>query len=123
MGCLDFLAVLADRLAQFMHYFTLYASLRPFGASAVVAGYDPFSGNHELYMVEPSGTNYVSRLTVTRWEIPFLTLSWILSNFRGTILGMRGRDVDQFVRLYSSHKTSLWRRRCNFGYTPFRICV
>lgn len=53
-------AVLADRLAQFMHYFTLYASLRPFGASAVVAGYDPFSGVHELYMVEPSGTNYVS---------------------------------------------------------------
>lgn len=55
------LAVLADRLAQFMHYFTLYASLRPFGASAVVAGYDPFSGVHELYMVEPSGTNYVSQ--------------------------------------------------------------
>lgn len=57
---LGLFAVLADRLAQFMHYFTLYASLRPFGASAIVGGYDPYTGNHEMYMIEPSGTNYVS---------------------------------------------------------------
>lgn len=59
MFILGLFAVLADRLAQFMHYFTLYASLRPFGASAIVGGYDPYTGNHEMYMIEPSGTNYV----------------------------------------------------------------
>lgn len=51
--------VLADRLAQFVHFFSLNYSLRPFGASAVVAGHDAFQGTHELYVVEPSGVSYV----------------------------------------------------------------
>lgn len=51
--------MLADRLAQFVHFFTLNYSLRPFGASAVVAGHDAFKGTHELYVVEPSGVSYV----------------------------------------------------------------
>lgn len=56
--------VLADRLAQFVHFFTLNYSLRPFGASAVVAGHDAFQGTHELYVVEPSGVSYVRALVV-----------------------------------------------------------
>lgn len=31
-------SMLADRLAQYVHYFTLHGSLRPFGASVLVAG-------------------------------------------------------------------------------------
>lgn len=31
-------SLLADRLAQYVHYFTLHGSLRPFGASVLVAG-------------------------------------------------------------------------------------
>ncbi len=56
--------VLADRLAQFVHFFTLNYSLRPFGAAIVVAGYDAFRAAHELYIVEPSGVAYVSRWVV-----------------------------------------------------------
>lgn len=31
-------SLLADRLAQYVHYFTLHGSLRPFGASVLLAG-------------------------------------------------------------------------------------
>jgi 20S proteasome subunit alpha 7 len=53
-------AVLADRMAQFVHYYTLHGSVRPFGNATIIAGYDAFKGAHELYMVEPSGVGYVS---------------------------------------------------------------
>jgi len=50
--------VLADRLGQYVHYFTLHGALRPFGASCVLAGYDTETKSHGLYMVEPNGTAY-----------------------------------------------------------------
>lgn len=31
-------SLLADRLAHYVHYFTLHGSLRPFGASVIMAG-------------------------------------------------------------------------------------
>ena len=48
-------SVLANRLALFAHYFTIHGSLRPFGASALLAAYDEDVKAAELYMVEPSG--------------------------------------------------------------------
>ncbi|CAM9688147.1 unnamed protein product [Scytosiphon promiscuus] len=51
-------SMLADRLAQYVHYFTLHGSLRPFGASVLVAGYDVELKKHELYVIEPSGVMY-----------------------------------------------------------------
>jgi 20S proteasome subunit alpha 7 len=48
-------SVLANRLALFVHYFTIHGSLRPFGASALMAAYDEDVKAAELYMVEPSG--------------------------------------------------------------------
>ena len=38
-----------------MHYFTIYGSLRPFGASALLAAYDEDTKSPELYLLEPSG--------------------------------------------------------------------
>ena len=32
--------ILADRMSQFIHYYTLYGSVRPFGASVLLAGFD-----------------------------------------------------------------------------------
>lgn len=49
-------SILNNRLSGFMHYYTIYGSLRPFGASALVAAYDNDLQIPELYMVEPSGT-------------------------------------------------------------------
>lgn len=48
--------VLAQRLAGFLHAYTCYWYLRPFGASITVAGLDKESGEHELWMAEPDGT-------------------------------------------------------------------
>lgn len=52
--------VLADRMGQYVHYFTLYGSVRPFGASIVIAGYDKDEKVAQLYQVEPSGVTFVS---------------------------------------------------------------
>lgn len=49
---------LADRVAAYVHYFTLHGSLRPFGTAALVASYDPDTKEHSLQMVEPSGVSY-----------------------------------------------------------------
>jgi hypothetical protein len=46
--------VLTDRIAQYVHTYTLYYEYRPFGASSIIASYDEFDG-YSLYMIEPSG--------------------------------------------------------------------
>jgi 20S proteasome subunit alpha 7 len=46
---------LADRLGGFTHLTTLYSSVRPFGASLLVAGYNAETKSSELYCIEPSG--------------------------------------------------------------------
>lgn len=51
-------STLATRLSTYVHYFTLHGALRPFGASTLVAAYDPASKRHSLHMVEPSGVSY-----------------------------------------------------------------
>jgi len=48
--------VLADRLAGFVHTYTLYWYLRPFGASILLSIYD--TDSPQLYMIEPSGISY-----------------------------------------------------------------
>jgi 20S proteasome subunit alpha 7 len=51
-------ALLAQRIASYVHYFTLHGSLRPFGATIILASYDPSTKQHELHMIEPSGVSY-----------------------------------------------------------------
>lgn len=50
--------LLCDKLASFVHYFTLYYSLRPFGASVVIAGVDPDTKKHEMYQIDPTGVSF-----------------------------------------------------------------
>jgi 20S proteasome subunit alpha 7 len=47
--------LLAERLGEYMHYFTLHSSLRAFGAACVIGGYDSETKQTGLYMVEPNG--------------------------------------------------------------------
>jgi len=46
-------SILSDRMAHYLHLFTLYWSVRPFGASSLLACKD-YEGYH-LYLLEPSG--------------------------------------------------------------------
>lgn len=54
-GNLALPSVLTDRLSLYVHYFTIYGSLRPFGSAAIIAGFDEDLNTPELYMLEPSG--------------------------------------------------------------------
>ncbi|KAH8742021.1 proteasome subunit alpha type 3 [Cryptosporidium ryanae] len=49
--------VLSERIATFMHNFTLYGSVRPFGCSLLLGGFDQDRGI-ELYCINPSGSCY-----------------------------------------------------------------
>ncbi|TRY63330.1 hypothetical protein TCAL_00444 [Tigriopus californicus] len=51
------LKYLSDRVAMYMHAYTLYSSLRPFGTTIMFGTYDKEDGP-QLYCVEPSGVSY-----------------------------------------------------------------
>merc|ERR1711997_1324729 len=48
-------SVLSQRLAMFVHAYTEYYYLRPFGVSSLLAVYDESELGPQLYCVEPSG--------------------------------------------------------------------
>lgn len=47
--------VLANQIGSLLHAYTCYGALRPFGSSILIAGVDPITKQHELYMSDPSG--------------------------------------------------------------------
>ncbi|GBE62385.1 Proteasome subunit alpha type-3 [Babesia ovata] len=51
------ISLLAERVALFVHAFTLYWHVRPFGASMILSGVDS-NGKKSLYCIEPSGACY-----------------------------------------------------------------
>ncbi|XP_065661843.1 proteasome subunit alpha type-3-like [Hydra vulgaris] len=51
------LKTLSDKVAGYIHVYTLYSAYRPFGCSVFLSSYDKVDGP-ELYMIEPSGTSY-----------------------------------------------------------------
>lgn len=44
---------------MYMHAYTLYSALRPFGCSVLFASYDSFDGP-QLFCLDPSGISWVS---------------------------------------------------------------
>lgn len=56
--------LLAERMAQLLHVYTCYWHLRPFGAGAIICGYDIETKEHELYMAETTG-----ELNVSGWFV------------------------------------------------------
>uniref|UniRef100_A0A3B5L450 Proteasome subunit alpha type-3 n=1 Tax=Xiphophorus couchianus TaxID=32473 RepID=A0A3B5L450_9TELE len=48
---------LSDRVAMYVHAYTLYSAVRPFGCSFILGSYDKDDGA-QLYMVDPSGISY-----------------------------------------------------------------
>lgn len=53
------LETLNDRISSYIHAYTLYSAVRPFGVSVILAACTPARGP-EMYMIEPSGSSYVS---------------------------------------------------------------
>ncbi|XP_017489581.1 PREDICTED: proteasome subunit alpha type-3-like [Rhagoletis zephyria] len=48
---------LKNRVAMYMHAYTLYSALRPFGCSVILASYDELDGP-QLYCLDPSGVSW-----------------------------------------------------------------
>ena len=48
---------LADRVAMYVHAYTLYSSVRHFGCSFMLGSYSANDGA-QLYMINPSGVSY-----------------------------------------------------------------
>jgi len=48
---------LNDRVSMYMHAYTLYSAVRPFGSSVIVGSYDEIDGPG-IYVIEPSGISY-----------------------------------------------------------------
>ncbi|PXF47409.1 hypothetical protein BWQ96_02740 [Gracilariopsis chorda] len=51
-------AILADRLAHFVHLYTLHWSVRPFGCAILLGVHNGEKQGAQLYMIEPSGVSY-----------------------------------------------------------------
>lgn len=47
---------LTDRISMYMHAYTLYSAVRPFGCSLLISGYD--SDGPQMFTVDPSGISY-----------------------------------------------------------------
>lgn len=48
---------LVKRVAMYMHAYTIYGQIRPFGVNCLIGGYDKVHGA-QLYMIEPSGVSW-----------------------------------------------------------------
>ncbi|EDV58200.1 proteasome subunit alpha type-3 [Drosophila erecta] len=48
---------LCDRVAGYVHAYTLYSAVRPFGLSIILASWDEVEGP-QLYKIEPSGSSF-----------------------------------------------------------------
>lgn len=62
---------LCDRVASYMHAYTLYSAVRPFGVSCILAAWDEVAGP-QMYMIEPSGSSYVS--IISRFLLNYIYL-------------------------------------------------
>jgi len=49
------LKYVTDRVAMYMHAYTLYSAVRPFGCSVILGTYDVAEKKPEMYMIDPSG--------------------------------------------------------------------
>lgn len=68
--------VLAERMGQFVHYYTLYGSVRPFGASIMISGYDLDEKKTSLHLIEPSGvTNVRDSLFMKLFRVLMMRMS------------------------------------------------
>ncbi|KAK9503087.1 hypothetical protein O3M35_011733 [Rhynocoris fuscipes] len=51
------LKYLNERVSMYMHAYTLYSAVRPFGCSVILSSFNPITGP-EMYMIDPSGVSY-----------------------------------------------------------------
>lgn len=53
------LKYLNERVSMYMHAYTLYSAVRPYGCSVVMGTWNDYEGP-QMYMLDPSGVSFVS---------------------------------------------------------------
>lgn len=56
LSCFQYLN---DRVSMFMHAYTLYSAVRPFGCSAIIGSYDKVDGP-SMFVIDSSGVSHVN---------------------------------------------------------------
>lgn len=94
---------LSERIALFVHAYTLYWHVRPFGAGMILSGIDS-NGTKSLYCIEPSGASYkyagmaigkgkhLVKTEMEKCKLPNVTCREALKDL--TLAIMIGRDED-----------------------------
>jgi 20S proteasome alpha/beta subunit len=59
------LQYLTDRVAMYMHAYTLYSAVRPYGCGVIFGTYEKTTGP-EMFMVDPSGVFHVIRIKLKK---------------------------------------------------------
>ena len=85
--------VLAERLAGFVHAYTMYWSVRPFGSSVLVAAKD--ADGTSLWVIEPSGLTY---------------------NYLGAAIG-KGKQAAKVIFAFRSSQHSQCKIICNLFHS------
>ena len=60
---LNSLQHLSNRVSMYVHAYTLYGSVRPFGVSCLIGSYDAAVGP-QMYCIDPSGVSFVSLVII-----------------------------------------------------------
>ena len=69
------LQYLVDRVSSYVHAYTLYSAVRPFGVSIILSSYTPTDGP-SMYSIDPSSVSHVSR--VWYWCVTFISIIYLL---------------------------------------------
>ena len=102
--------LLAERMAHLLHLYTLYWHLRPFGAGAIICGYDLETQEHELYMAETTG-----ELNVRLFPERLLRLSFVrqssfelgLQRYFGCAIGKGARSAKTEIEKYKFNERTV----------------
>ena len=103
--------VLADRLSMYMHAYTLYSFVRPFGCSILLAGYDKTDGA-DLYSIEPSGVCNVWLNSYSHYFPRVLFIRYIdmhAASFKHSSLSVNMMSVCMSTRVQISQKPRGWQ--------------
>lgn len=65
------LKYLNDRVSMYMHAYTLYSAVRPYGCSVILASHE--QNQPEMYLIDPSGVSYVSNFVLVLFLIVSFT--------------------------------------------------
>ena len=87
-GTLIPLSYLSDRVAMYMHAYTLYSSIRPFGAALMLGSTEP--DGPKLLVVDPSGVHNVSMSFFSSYNPAILCSEIFWSSLKESQVSERG---------------------------------